>query len=64
MGEVRELFPHGPPYDGFVCLNCGETWFELEVLLGKDLRVSGWAGVGSCRGCGRRVEIGGWAHDS
>lgn len=59
MSNVRELFPEGPPYDGYVC-ECGSTWFTLDALLGTDLRVTGWAPHAECEQCGTRVDIRGW----
>lgn len=62
MGDVRELFPNGPPYDGYTCA-CGSTWFELEVLLDARRRVSGWGEYASCQECGTRIKIEGWTHE-
>lgn len=56
MSNVRQLFPDGPPYDGLVC-ECGETWFDIAVLLDKDGGVTGFAREARCASCGSKTVI-------
>lgn len=60
MSNIRKLFPDGPPYDGYTCA-CGETWFDLAVVLDKGKRVTGWHVDATCTRCGEPATIQGWS---
>lgn len=61
LAAEREARREG--YDGLTC-PCGGAWFDLRigpgrigaVTLGKDGRVTGYAGVPTCRECGEAVS--------